>query len=67
MTRLRDLKELALDALLKREEELEDEIIRLRLRRATGQLSNPMARRSARRSLARVKTLIRQRRVEEGR
>jgi len=67
MTRLRDLKELALDALLKREEELEDEVIRLRLRRATGQLSNPMARRSARRSLARVKTLIRQRRVEEGR
>ena len=67
MSRLRDLKELNLEALATRERELGDEIVRLRLRRATGQLSDPMAGRAARRALARVKTLIRQRRVEESR
>lgn len=66
MSRLRDLKELNLEALATRERELEDEIVRLRLRRATGQLSNPMAGRTARRALARVKTLMRQRREQEG-
>ena len=65
MTKLRDLKELNLAALDERARELTDEIVRLRLRRATGQLSNPMAGRAARRGLARVKTLIRQRRSEE--
>jgi ribosomal protein L29 len=65
VSRLRDLKELNLEALETRERELDDEIVRLRLRRASGQLSNPMAGRVARRALARVKTLIRQRRAEE--
>ena len=67
MSRLKDLKELNLEALETRERELGDEIIRLRLRRATGQLSNAMAGRTARRALARVKTLIHQRRTEESR
>lgn len=62
MSKQRDLQDLNLEALVERERELGDEIVRLRLRRATGQLSNPMAGRTARRELARVKTLIRARR-----
>lgn len=62
MTRLKDLTELNLEALEARERELDEEIVRLRLRRVTGQLSNAMAPRMARRELARVKTLIRLRR-----
>lgn len=65
MTSVRELRELNLAALEAREQELSDEIVRLRLRRATGQLANPMAGRVARRGLARVKTLIQQRRSEE--
>ena len=65
MSRLGDLKDLNIEALQTRERELDEEIVRLRLRRATGQLSDPMAGRTARRALARVKTLIRQRRIEE--
>jgi len=67
MNALRDLKDLNVEALEARERELDEEIVRLRLRRATGQLADPMAGRIARRTLARVKTLIRQRRTEEAR
>ena len=64
MTKLRDLKALGLEELRVRATELDDEVVRLRLRRATGQLANPMAGREARRALARVKTLIRQHETE---
>ena len=50
------------DELHARELELTDELFHLRLRRATSQLANPMKVREARRDLARVKTVLRQRR-----
>jgi large subunit ribosomal protein L29 len=46
-----------------RERELTDELFHLRLRRATSQLANPMKVRETRRDLARVKTVLRQRRA----
>ena len=57
----RDLRDLGTDELRVREHELVDEIFHLRLRRATAQLSNPMKLRDSRRTLARVKTLLRER------
>ena len=45
-----------------RERDLTDELFHLRLRRATSQLANPMKVRETRRDLARVKTVLRQRR-----
>ncbi len=56
-----DLRNLSVDELHARERELTDEIFHLRLRRATAQLTNPMKLRESRRTLARVKTLLRQR------
>jgi len=50
------------DELHARERELTDELFHLRLRRATSQLANPMKVRETRRDLARVKTVLRQRR-----
>lgn len=47
--------------------ELREELLRLRLRRGTGQLNNPMRMRTARRDLARALTVLRQREKEAGR
>lgn len=55
------VRDLSGDELLSKEKELVEEIFHLRLRRATGQLANPMRRREARRDLARVKTVIAER------
>ena len=59
--KIRELRDLSLDELRTRERELTDEIFHLRLRRATAQLTNPMKLRESRRTLARVKTLLRER------
>ena len=56
-----ELRDLSVDELHARERELADEVFHLRLRRATAQLSNPMKLRESRRTLARVKTLLRER------
>ena len=56
-----ELRTLSTDELRARERELGEEMFHLRLRRATSQLTNPMKLRENRRSLARVKTLLRQR------
>ncbi len=56
-----ELRNLSTDELHARERELADEIFHLRLRRATSQLTNPMKLRESRRTLARVKTLLRER------
>jgi large subunit ribosomal protein L29 len=65
-TSLRELRDLSDDELRSRERELVDEIFRLRLRRAAGTLASPMKPRDARRTLARVKTLLRERTTRGG-
>ena len=57
---VRDLSDVELRT---REHELADEVFHLRLRRATSQLPNPMKVRQTKRDLARVKTVLRQRRT----
>ena len=64
--KLRELKELSVDELRNRERELIGEVFHLRLRRATAQLPNPMKMRETRRTLARVKTLLRERTAVPG-
>ncbi|MCW5893847.1 MAG: 50S ribosomal protein L29 [bacterium] len=59
--KLRELKELSVNELHTRERELVDELFRLRLKRATAQLPNPMKVRETKRALARIKTLLQQR------
>ena len=60
------VRDLSVDELRTKEKELVEEIFRLKLRRATGQLPNPMQRRGARRDLARVKTVLAQRATKKG-
>lgn len=59
--RAKELRELSLDDLELKRNEFREEIFHLALRRATGQLENPMKVRESRRDLARVETVIRER------
>jgi large subunit ribosomal protein L29 len=56
----KELVELAADELRVRERELREELLRLRLRRGTGQSDSPMKMRRARKNLARVLTVLNQ-------
>ncbi len=55
--RLRELRDLGDDELAQKERDFREEIFRLRLRGATGQIENKMKARMVRRDLARVLTL----------
>jgi large subunit ribosomal protein L29 len=63
-----ELKELTLDELIGREEELTEELTRLRIQLSIKRLDNPLQVRIVRRDLARVKTIITEKTAaEEGR
>ena len=53
-----ELRELTLDELMSREEELSEELARLQIQLSIKRLDNPLQVRVTRRNLARVKTII---------
>jgi large subunit ribosomal protein L29 len=55
-----ELRELDAEGLRARAAEIEDELFRMRVKKAMGQLDKPVALRDARRDLARVKTVLRE-------
>ncbi len=57
-----ELRDLGVDQLGARERELADQLFRMRIQKSMGQLEAPVKLRSVRRDLARVKTIIRQKR-----
>ncbi len=65
----KELRDLSADELSRKRTECKEEIFHLKLRRATGQLESPMKLRQSRRDLARVETVLSERRSpakEEG-
>ncbi|MFQ6070272.1 MAG: 50S ribosomal protein L29 [Candidatus Aminicenantales bacterium] len=60
----RELRDLAQDELRRKEEELRDQLFKLRFQRTLGQLEDKMKIRNVRRDIARIKTVIRE--VEKG-
>jgi large subunit ribosomal protein L29 len=62
MTSAHDLRELNDDDLRGRERDLDDQVFRLRIQKSMGQLDAPQKIRELRRDLARVKTVLRERR-----
>jgi large subunit ribosomal protein L29 len=60
MTSAQDLRELNEEDLRNRERDLYDQLFRLRVQKAMGQLDAPIKIRQVRRDLARVKTVLRQ-------
>lgn len=61
MTKASELRELDNDELQHRVRDLEDQLFRLRIQKSVGQLEDPGKIRETRRDLARVKTLLRER------
>ena len=55
--------ELSLDELRSKERELDDRLFRLRIQKSMGQLDAPLKVRAVRRDLARVKTLLNEKRA----
>jgi len=61
--RPKELRDLGPDELVQKEAEMREELFRLRLRGATGQVENKMRARLVRRDLARVLTVQRERKA----
>ena len=61
----KELRDLTYEELLKKENDLQEELFNLRFRLATGQLDNPMELKSMKKDMARVKTVIRQMDLEK--
>ena len=61
-----DLKELTIDDLRQKEDELAEQLFALRLQKVTGQLDNPAKLRNVRRDLARVLTVANEKAAGEG-
>ena len=57
-----ELRELGKDELATKEHSLTDQLFRMRIQKSMGQLEAPAKMRSVRRDLARVKTVLRQKR-----
>jgi large subunit ribosomal protein L29 len=60
---LNELREQSVDQLQEKERELSQQLFALRLNKATGQLESPAKVRTVRRDLARVMTILRQKRA----
>jgi len=62
----KQLRELGDEELTQKRAELKEEIFHLKLRRATGRLENPMKLRQEKRDLARVETVLREKKLSGG-
>jgi len=58
------VREMSADELRAREHELQEQLFRLRFQKSIGQLDNALKIRETRRDIARVKTVLRQRRAQ---
>ena len=57
-----EIRDLGVDDLQARAKDLDDQLFRLRIQKSMGQLETPARLRTLRRDLARVKTILRERR-----
>ena len=60
MTKIAELRDLGIDDLRRREQDLDDQLFRVRIQKSMGQVDAVSKIRSLRRDRARVKTLIRE-------
>jgi large subunit ribosomal protein L29 len=60
MSKVQEMRDLGVDALRAKEQDLYDQVFRLRIQKAMGQLDAPHKVRATRRELSRVKTILRE-------
>ncbi len=58
-----EIRELTLEELKQREQDISEELFNLKFQRATAQLENKMRVRQVRRDLARIKTIIKEKQI----
>lgn len=61
----RELRELSKDELQRREEELRDQLFKLRAQHAIGQLENTAKLKNIRKDIARIKTILKERQLRK--
>jgi len=61
----KEMKDLTTAEILRKIDDLKQELFNLRFQLATGQLDNPMRIREVRRDIARAKTVLREREIKE--
>lgn len=62
----KEIRQLSSEELIKKANELKNELFNLRFRLATGQLDNPSSIKSVKKDIARVKTILRERELGMG-
>ncbi|MBO8169396.1 MAG: 50S ribosomal protein L29 [Thermoanaerobacteraceae bacterium] len=61
----KELRELTTEELMRKVDDLKEELFNLRFQLATGQLDNPMRVKQVRRDIARAKTILRERQLKQ--
>ena len=61
-----EMRELSDDELIQKEEELKDQLFKLKFQHAMGQLENAMKLKNLKRDRARILTILKERKEEEG-
>lgn len=62
-----EIRDLTTEEIMRKVDDLKQELFNLRFQLATGQLDNPMRIRQVRKDIARAKTILRQREIREQR
>ena len=63
--KIKEIRDLGNDELIQKDKELVEELFKLRLRHTSGQLESPAAMRSVRKNIARIRTVQREREVQQ--
>ncbi|HQL91014.1 MAG TPA: 50S ribosomal protein L29 [Syntrophales bacterium] len=61
----KEIRDLSLDELRVKQRDLTEELFKLKIRQATGQLDSPAALRNVRRDIARIKTVMKQKELQK--
>ncbi|WP_071028095.1 50S ribosomal protein L29 [Peptoniphilus raoultii] len=64
--KVKEIRQMSSEDLQKKADDLKSELFNLRFRLATGQLDNPQSIKMVKKDIARVKTIIRERQLQEG-
>jgi len=62
----KELREFSIEELQQKRGDLREDLFRLKMRKAVAQLENPVRLRQLRRDIARVETILRERKAEQG-
>ena len=64
--KVKEIRNMSSEELIKKADDLKGELFNLRFRLATGQLDNPQSIKMVKKDIARIKTIIRDRQLQEG-